>query len=102
MVFQDNIREICEKIQSKRGLTFIDGSNINSQVGITNPDLAGANVCHLNLYKTFCIPHWGGSGVGPILCNDKLNLFYLLIFSKLKKSKFIGSITSSIGEVLHY
>jgi glycine dehydrogenase len=66
-VFEDTIVEICEMIHSAGGQVYMDGANMNAQVGLTSPGLIGADVCHLNLHKTFCIPHGGGGpGVGPI------------------------------------
>jgi glycine dehydrogenase len=66
-VFEASIREICEIIHSAGGQVYMDGANMNAQVGLTSPAAIGADVCHLNLHKTFCIPHGGGGpGVGPI------------------------------------
>ncbi len=66
-VFEETIREICEVIHAHGGQVYMDGANMNAQVGLTSPGAIGADVCHLNLHKTFCIPHGGGGpGVGPI------------------------------------
>ena len=66
-VFEGHIREICEVIHRHGGQVYMDGANMNAQVGLTSPALIGADVCHLNLHKTFCIPHGGGGpGMGPI------------------------------------
>jgi glycine dehydrogenase len=66
-VFEETIREICEIIHAAGGQVYMDGANMNAQVGLTSPGFIGADVCHLNLHKTFCIPHGGGGpGVGPI------------------------------------
>ncbi|MFZ9941178.1 MAG: aminomethyl-transferring glycine dehydrogenase, partial [Luteolibacter sp.] len=66
-VFEATIRDICELIHQHGGQVYMDGANMNAQVGLTSPGLIGADVCHLNLHKTFCIPHGGGGpGVGPI------------------------------------
>ncbi|MBE2215097.1 MAG: aminomethyl-transferring glycine dehydrogenase subunit GcvPB, partial [Opitutaceae bacterium] len=66
-VFEDTIREICAIIHEHGGQVYMDGANMNAQVGLTSPGHIGADVCHLNLHKTFCIPHGGGGpGVGPI------------------------------------
>ncbi|SFC19367.1 glycine dehydrogenase [Flexibacter flexilis DSM 6793] len=66
-VFEESIREICETIHQHGGQVYMDGANMNAQVGLTSPGFIGADVCHLNLHKTFCIPHGGGGpGVGPI------------------------------------
>ena len=66
-VFEAGIRDICAIIHAAGGQVYMDGANMNAQVGLTSPGLIGADVCHLNLHKTFCIPHGGGGpGVGPI------------------------------------
>jgi len=66
-VFEEDIRTICEIIHNNGGLVYMDGANMNAQVGLTSPAMIGADVCHLNLHKTFAIPHGGGGpGVGPI------------------------------------
>jgi glycine dehydrogenase len=66
-VFEAAIREICALVHDKGGKVYMDGANMNAQVGLTSPASIGADVCHLNLHKTFCIPHGGGGpGVGPI------------------------------------
>ena len=66
-VFETDIREICQIIHERGGQVYMDGANMNAQVGLTSPGLIGADVCHLNLHKTFCIPHGGGGpGMGPI------------------------------------
>ncbi len=75
-VYEEAITEICETIHKNGGLVYMDGANMNAQVGLTSPANIGADVCHLNLHKTFCIPHGGGGpGMGPICCNDKLKPF---------------------------
>ncbi|HLO39634.1 MAG TPA: aminomethyl-transferring glycine dehydrogenase [Phycisphaerales bacterium] len=66
-VFEESIKEICEIIHAHGGQVYMDGANMNAQVGLTAPGIIGADVCHLNLHKTFCIPHGGGGpGMGPI------------------------------------
>lgn len=66
-VFEEAIQEMCATIHAAGGQVYMDGANMNAQVGITSPGKIGADVCHLNLHKTFCIPHGGGGpGVGPI------------------------------------
>lgn len=75
-VFESAICEITELIHENGGLVYMDGANMNAQVGLTNPATIGADVCHLNLHKTFAIPHGGGGpGVGPICVNEKLVSF---------------------------
>jgi glycine dehydrogenase len=66
-VFEEGIKDICKIIHDNGGQVYMDGANMNAQVGLTNPGIIGADVCHLNLHKTFSIPHGGGGpGVGPI------------------------------------
>jgi glycine dehydrogenase len=66
-VFEESIKDICEWIHEAGGQVYMDGANMNAQVALTSPGFIGADVCHLNLHKTFCIPHGGGGpGVGPI------------------------------------
>lgn len=66
-VFEEDIRDICALIHEYGGQVYMDGANMNAQVGLTSPARIGADVCHLNLHKTFCIPHGGGGpGMGPI------------------------------------
>lgn len=66
-VFETRIMEICEIIHDNGGQVYMDGANLNAQVGLTSPGYIGADVCHINLHKTFCIPHGGGGpGMGPI------------------------------------
>ncbi len=66
-VYEERIVEMCEIIHENGGQVYMDGANMNAQVGLTSPGTIGADVCHLNLHKTFCIPHGGGGpGVGPI------------------------------------
>ncbi len=66
-VFEDSIRDICDTIHQYGGQVYMDGANMNAQVGLTSPATIGADVCHLNLHKTFAIPHGGGGpGMGPI------------------------------------
>ena len=66
-VFEEAIREICAIVHEHGGQVYMDGANMNAQVGLTSPAAIGADVCHLNLHKTFAIPHGGGGpGMGPI------------------------------------
>ena len=66
-VFEDTIRACCDVVHEHGGQVYMDGANMNAQVGLTSPGKIGADVCHLNLHKTFCIPHGGGGpGMGPI------------------------------------
>lgn len=75
-VFEEGIKEICDIVHENGGLVYMDGANMNAQVGLTAPGFIGADVCHLNLHKTFAIPHGGGGpGMGPICVNQKLAPF---------------------------
>jgi glycine dehydrogenase len=72
-VYESGIREICSIIHEYGGQVYMDGANLNAQVGLTNPAIIGADVCHLNLHKTFSIPHGGGGpGMGPIAVAEHL------------------------------
>ena len=72
-VFEESIKEICSTIHQYGGQVYMDGANMNAQVGLTSPGMIGADVCHLNLHKTFAIPHGGGGpGVGPICVAEQL------------------------------
>jgi len=84
-VFEIKIKKICELIHSVGALVYLDGANLNAQVGLCRPGDYGVDVCHLNLHKTFCIPHGGGGpGVGPIAVSRKLKPF-LPTHSLIKK-----------------
>jgi len=72
-VFEEGIREVCGIVHENGGLVYLDGANLNAQVGLCRPGDYGADVCHINLHKTFAIPHGGGGpGMGPICVNEKL------------------------------
>lgn len=72
-IFETEIVEICRMIHAAGGQVYMDGANMNAQVGLTNPGFIGADVCHLNLHKTFAIPHGGGGpGIGPICVTEHL------------------------------
>jgi len=96
-VFEKSIIEINEIIHKNGGLVYMDGANLNAQLGITNPAIIGADVCHLNLHKTFAIPHGGGGpGVGPIAVSEKLKEFlpgHSII--DINKSKSISAVSSA-------
>lgn len=92
-VFESSIREITEIIHTNGGQVYMDGANMNAQVGLTNPATIGADVCHLNLHKTFAIPHGGGGpGVGPICVAAHLAPF--LPSNPVIKTGGINAITS--------
>ena len=75
-VYEETVKEITEIVHQHGGQVYMDGANMNAQVGLTAPGLIGADVCHLNLHKTFSIPHGGGGpGMGPICCKKHLAEF---------------------------
>ena len=75
-VFEEKITDICELIHNHGGQVYMDGANLNALVGIAKPGKFGPDVCHINLHKTFCIPHGGGGpGMGPIACKKHLEVF---------------------------
>ncbi len=75
-VFEEQIREICETVHQQGGLVYLDGANMNAQVGLCRPGNYGADVCHINLHKTFAIPHGGGGpGMGPIAVAEHLRAY---------------------------
>ena len=75
-VFEVQVREVCRAVHEHGGQVYMDGANMNAQVGLTSPAAIGADVCHLNLHKTFCIPHGGGGpGMGPIAAAKHLEPF---------------------------
>jgi len=91
-VFEEKIVSINEIIHENGGQVYMDGANMNAQVGLTNPYTIGADVCHLNLHKTFAIPHGGGGpGMGPILVSEHLTPFLPSNNNRLS----IGSVASS-------
>ena len=79
-VFESNVREVCKIVHDHGGLVYIDGANLNALVGIAKPGEFGGDVSHLNLHKTFCIPHGGGGpGVGRLqvhLRHEEYRMFY--------------------------
>ena len=97
-IFTNNIKEICNIIHKNGGMVYMDGANMNAMTGILKPAELGADVCHLNLHKTFCIPHGGGGpGMGPILCTKELEPFLPNnLFQDTLSNNSIGMITSSL------
>ncbi len=94
-VFEEKIIEICDYIHQNGGKVYMDGANMNAQVGLTSPNTIGADVCHLNLHKTFSIPHGGGGpGLGPICVNESLAPF-LPNSHSVKGDSAISSISSA-------
>ncbi len=105
-VFEEQIREICEVVHVNGGQVYMDGANMNAQVGLCSPGDIGADVCHLNLHKTFCIPHGGGGpGMGPIGVASHLAPFLpghsvvpmhdINPKSKIQNPKSIGAISAA-------
>src|ERR1700685_4294429 len=75
-VFEEAILDICAIVHENGGQVYMDGANMNAQIGLSRPGDFGADVCHLNLHKTFCIPHGGGGpGMGPIGVKEHLAPF---------------------------
>jgi glycine dehydrogenase len=75
-VFEERVRDVCDIVHRHGGMVYLDGANLNAQVGVARPGDYGADVCHVNLHKTFAIPHGGGGpGMGPICANEKLAPF---------------------------
>ena len=96
-VFESRIKEICELVHNYGGQVYMDGANLNAQVGLTSPGEIGADVCHLNLHKTFSIPHGGGGpGAGPIAVAEHLVKFLPgHTIKKIGGSKSITAVTSA-------
>ncbi|KAK6518342.1 glycine decarboxylase subunit P [Arthrobotrys conoides] len=97
-VFEPGVKDAIQIVHDNGGQVYMDGANMNAQIGITSPGYLGADVCHLNLHKTFCIPHGGGGpGVGPVCVANHLQPF---LPSHTKDSRTIRtSATNSIGPV---
>jgi len=95
-VFEESVIEICNHIHENGGLVYMDGANMNAQVGLTSPGNIGADVCHLNLHKTFAIPHGGGGpGMGPICVNEKLAPFLPGHISLQNKNTSIPAVSAA-------
>lgn len=95
-VFEESIVDICNLIHDNGGLVYMDGANMNAQVGLTSPGFIGADVCHLNLHKTFAIPHGGGGpGMGPICVNEKLAPYLPGHVSQQNKTTAIHAVSAA-------
>lgn len=97
-LFNSDIQDICKEIHEHGGLVYMDGANMNAQSGLTSPGICGADICHLNLHKTFCIPHGGGGpGMGPICVTEELKKY--LPSNPIIKSKYCGTEGDSYGTI---
>jgi glycine dehydrogenase len=95
-VFEESIMDICRIVHENGGMVYMDGANMNAQVGLTSPGIIGADVCHLNLHKTFAIPHGGGGpGMGPICVNDQLAAFLPGHVSINKKAAHANAVSAA-------
>ena len=95
-VFEESIKDICRIVHENGGMVYMDGANMNAQVGLTSPGIIGADVCHLNLHKTFAIPHGGGGpGMGPICVNDQLAAFLPGHVSINKKAAHANAVSAA-------
>ena len=97
-VFEEGVRRVCELVHENGGLVYMDGANMNAQVGLTRPADIGADVCHLNLHKTFCIPHGGGGpGMGPIGVTKALTPYLprLPYFDSNSTNDAVGAISAA-------
>ena len=98
-VFEEDIKRICALIHEHGGQVYMDGANMNAQVGLCRPGEIGADVCHLNLHKTFCIPHGGGGpGMGPICCAKHLAPYlpsHVEASGEWKRPEGIGAISAA-------
>lgn len=103
-VFEETIKEAIEIIHSRGGQVYMDGANLNAQVGFCSPGTIGADVCHLNLHKTFCIPHGGGGpGMGPIGVKKHLIPFlpdHVQLAVKGKRTSAVASAPFSSASIL--
>ncbi|MBU2712353.1 aminomethyl-transferring glycine dehydrogenase [Zooshikella harenae] len=93
-VFEEGVKTLCEIIHAHGGQVYMDGANLNAQVGLTKPGLIGSDVSHLNLHKTFCIPHGGGGpGMGPI--GVKSHLAPFLPGNPINKNQTVGPVSAA-------
>ncbi|KAI0017928.1 glycine dehydrogenase [Xylariomycetidae sp. FL0641] len=98
-VFEPEIKQVCEVVHAHGGQVYMDGANMNAQIGLCSPGQIGADVCHLNLHKTFCIPHGGGGpGVGPICMKEHLRPFKPGVV-KANEVKEVKSVWVKAGQV---
>ena len=104
-VFEEDIREICAIVHEHGGQVYMDGANMNAQVGLTSPASIGADVCHLNLHKTFAIPHGGGGpGMGPIAVAAHLAPYlpgHPLVERRRRRSAIPAVVGGAVGQRQH-
>ena len=104
-VFEEKITEICDLIHEHGGQVYMDGANLNALVGIAKPGKFGPDVCHINLHKTFCVPHGGGGpGMGPIACKKHLESFLPKhqVIKDCGPTTGIGAVSAAPWEALAY
>lgn len=95
-IFEESVKEICAIVHEHGGQVYMDGANMNAQVGLTSPGLIGADVCHLNLHKTFAIPHGGGGpGMGPICVKSHLAVHLPGHWALGGRSEEFGSVSAA-------
>ncbi len=95
-IFDTDILSIIKRVHTAGGLVYMDGANMNAQVGLTSPGRMGADVCHLNLHKTFAIPHGGGGpGMGPICVSEALQPFLPSVWGELMSDHAIAPVSSA-------
>lgn len=97
-VFEETIKEVCDIVHQNGGLVYMDGANLNAQVGLTSPAIIGADVCHINLHKTFSIPHGGGGpGMGPIAVAEHLEKYLPghLVVNNINREKSITAVSAA-------
>ena len=100
-VYEENISLICQKVHQAGGQVYLDGANMNAQVGLTNPGIIGADVSHLNLHKTFAIPHGGGGpGMGPIGVKAHLKPYLPGHFTQTNKANAVSSAPFGSASIL--
>jgi glycine dehydrogenase len=97
-VFEESVKELCEIVHAHGGQVYMDGANMNAQVGLTSPAEIGADVCHLNLHKTFAIPHGGGGpGMGPICFRSHLKAAFMNVVGNNSDSTEASLLTSNVS-----
>ena len=102
-VFEDGIIEVCKIVHQHGGQVYIDGANLNAMVGVCKPGEFGGDVSHLNLHKTFCIPHGGGGpGIGPVAVRQSFSPIFARKQKPCQKTCHEYSFFSTMGECEHF